>query len=74
MRDEFKLVVPQGTVKARKGNFVIYDINYLLENLSNEIYILMRAKYAQTPTFTGTIKIPPEDMERLMKIVEVDNE
>ena len=70
MRDDFQLIVPQGTVKARKGNFVIYDINYLLENLANEIYILMKAKYAKTASFSGTISMSPEDHEKLIKLLD----
>ncbi len=69
-----KLCVPKGVVKARFGNYIVYDIDYLLENLSREITLLTQARDSETPTFTGTIKMPPEDMERLMKIVEVDNE
>ena len=30
--------------KFRSGNFVVYDINYLLENLAREIFMLYQAK------------------------------
>lgn len=33
-----------GMKKFRTGNFVIYDIDYLLENLAREIYLLMGLK------------------------------
>lgn len=69
-----RLCIPKGTVKARFGNYIVYDIDYLLENLSREITLLTQARDSETPTFTGTISMPPEDMERLMKILEDDNE
>ena len=35
-----KIEIPEKTLKYRKGNYVLYDINYLLDNLSQEVHIL----------------------------------
>lgn len=35
-----KIEIPEKTLKYRKGNYVLYDINYLLDHLSQEVHIL----------------------------------
>ena len=35
-----KIEIPEKTLKYRKGNYVLYDVNYLLDNLSQEVHIL----------------------------------
>ena len=35
-----KIEIPEKTLKYRKGNYVLYDINYLLDNLSQEVHLL----------------------------------
>lgn len=32
--------IPKGTKKIRTGNYVIYDIDYLLDNLAREVCLL----------------------------------
>ena len=35
-----KIEIPEKTLKYRKGNYVLYDINYLLDHLSQEVHLL----------------------------------
>ena len=35
-----KIEIPEGTLKFRKGKYVLYDIDYLLDHLSQEVHIL----------------------------------
>lgn len=35
-----RIDIPEKTLKFRKGNFVLYDINYLLDHLSQEVHLL----------------------------------
>ena len=35
-----KIEIPDKTLKYRKGNYVLYDINYLLDHLSQEVHLL----------------------------------
>jgi hypothetical protein len=32
--------IKDGTLKARHGKYVVYDVDYLLKNLSREVYLL----------------------------------
>ena len=34
------LTIEKGTKKARYANYVIYDIDYLLDHLAQEVYLL----------------------------------
>lgn len=34
------IAITDGTLKARVGKYMIYDIDYLLDNLSREVYLL----------------------------------
>lgn len=52
--------VPKGTVKTTCGNYVIYDRDYLLENLPREIYLLEGTRQV-------TAKIDKEYIEKVMK-------
>ena len=36
--------IKDGTLKARHGRYVVYDVDYLLKNLSREIYLLESSK------------------------------
>ena len=35
-----RIDIPEKTLKFRKGNFVLYDINYLLDHLAQEVFLL----------------------------------
>ena len=35
-----RIDIPEKTLKFRKGNFVLYDINYLLDHLAQEVHLL----------------------------------
>lgn len=35
-----KIEIPEGTLKFRKGKYVLYDIDYLLDHLSQEVHLL----------------------------------
>ena len=35
-----RIDIPEKTLKFRKGNFVLYDIDYLLDHLSQEVHLL----------------------------------
>jgi len=35
-----RIDIPDKTLKYRKGNYVLYDINYLLDHLSQEVHLL----------------------------------
>lgn len=37
-----KIEMLEGMVKARKGNYVVYDIDYLMEHLAKEVCLLQR--------------------------------
>lgn len=39
--NETYVELKDGLKKFRSGNFVVYDINYLLENLAREVYLLV---------------------------------
>ena len=36
--------IKDGTLKARHGKYVVYDVDYLLKNLSREVYLLEASK------------------------------
>ena len=40
--------IPKGTRKIRTGNYVIYDIDFLLDNLSREVYLLEESRKSRT--------------------------
>lgn len=35
-----RIDIPEKTLKFRKGNYVLYDINYLLDHLAQEVFLL----------------------------------
>lgn len=35
-----KIDIPEKTLKFRKGKYVLYDIDYLLDHLSQEVHLL----------------------------------
>ena len=35
-----RIDIPEKTLKFRKGNFVLYDIDYLLDHLAQEVFLL----------------------------------
>ena len=39
-------------LKARVGNFVVYDVDYLLNNLAREIYLLESTRHATVSAFS----------------------
>ena len=41
--DDDTVKLKKGVKKFRAENYVIYDVNYLLENLAREVYLLMGA-------------------------------
>ena len=46
--------IPDGIKKARTKNYVVYDVDWLLDHLAQEIYLLEygRRKVKDIPTFT----------------------
>lgn len=40
MRETVKFEIPKKTLKYRRDNYVLYDINYLLDHLSQEVHLL----------------------------------
>lgn len=35
-----KIEIPEKTLKYRKGNYVLYDVDYLLDHLAQEVFLL----------------------------------
>lgn len=52
----------ENTKKTRKGNIVVYDIDYLLDNLAREVYLL--ESYRQHRTHP--VKFTEEDVALIM--------
>lgn len=40
MRETVQFEIPKKTLKYRRDNFVLYDVDYLLDHLSMEVYLL----------------------------------
>ena len=40
MRETVQFEIPKKTLKYRRDNFVLYDVDFLLDNLSMEVYLL----------------------------------
>lgn len=40
MNEVIKIEIPEKTLKYRRKNFVLYDIDYLLDHLSQEVHLL----------------------------------
>lgn len=58
--------IKKGTMKMAVGNYVIYDRNYLLDNLSREIYLLATNKQRTVKKFSK------EDFERFVDEQKTD--
>lgn len=39
-RETVQFEIPKKTLKYRRDNFVLYDVDYLLDHLSMEVYLL----------------------------------
>lgn len=39
-RETVQFEIPKKTLKYRRDNFVLYDVDFLLDNLSMEVYLL----------------------------------
>lgn len=39
-RETVQFEIPKRTLKHRRDNFVLYDVDYLLDHLSMEVYLL----------------------------------
>ena len=77
-----KIEIPEGTLKFRKGNFVLYDINYLLDHLSQEVHLL--EEYRQNKkthpqvdwesVLSEVRKLSAEDFKDMRTVKGVNNE
>ena len=70
-----------GLKKFRSGNFVVYDINYLLENLAREVYLLMGAIHDDPKSSIDEFRQRLKDEEiarqinsQLIKPLKIDKE
>lgn len=60
--------VADGTLKARKGDYVIYNVEYLLKNLTREVYML--EDYRRWKERFGTSVFIDDAMKTLTKGVK----
>ena len=40
MRETVQFEIPKKTLKYRRDNFVLYDVDYLLDHLAQEVFLL----------------------------------
>ena len=60
--------IPDGTVKAREGKYVIYRVDYLLKNFDNERELLESCQRLKVKPFDRTEF--EEELEALKKRVQ----
>ena len=60
--------------KARKGNLVIYDIDYLLENLPREIYLLESYRKAKKNLSKCTLESVREKVPSMSTLAQLFEE
>ena len=75
-----RIDIPEKTLKYRKGNYVLYDINYLLDNLSREVHLLEeyrrnKGKKVEWELLLNQIReLSAEDFKDIRTVKGVNNE
>lgn len=75
-----KIEIPDKTLKYRKGNYVLYDINYLLDNLSQEVHLLEEYRRGKGKKLEWEIllnqirELSAEDFKDIRTVKGVNNE
>lgn len=73
-----RIDIPEKTLKFRKGNFVLYDIDYLLDHLSQEVHLLeqyrqRKAKKVEWEMLLNQIReLSAEDFKEMTTLKGVD--
>ena len=77
-----RIDIPEKTLKFRKGNFVLYDIDYLLDHLAQEVHLL--EEYRQNKkthpqvdwesVLSEVRKLSAEDFKDMRTVKGVNNE
>ena len=77
-----RIDIPEKTLKFRKGNFVLYDIDYLLDHLAQEVHLLEeyrqnKKKHPQVDwesVLSEVRKLSAEDFKDMTTVKGVNNE